>query len=303
MPVNFTGRGGKLYNYLSGQVTGEIPPGVLAPSLLSKSIAGWKMMTYVEEVAEETYRLATRIPGLPSMFTTYFIKDGSGVMIEPGPAAAIPRIQKAVEELGLGNLEYIIPTHLHLDHAGALGKLVSLFPRARVVVNRQGARHAINPSRLIKSTRMAFGEDFEAAYGAILPVPESQVRIVGDGEMLPAGSRQLMIVHTPGHAPHQIAIFDTRTRGLFCGEALGMVYSDGGGVGNEPERLIDTVIENTKLIGDIILRDLKAGETEEAITGHTGDYIREHFGVTMDEYELVTNVVGYIHYFRKRGLA
>lgn len=297
------------------------------------------MMTYVEEVAEETYRLATRIPGLPSMFTTYFIKDGSGVMIEPGPAAAIPRIQKAVEELGLGNLEYIIPTHLHLDHAGALGKLVSLFPRARVVVNRQGARHAINPSRLIKSTRMAFGEDFEAAYGAILPVPESQVRIVRDGEMLPAGSRQLMIVHTPGHAPHQIAIFDTRTRGLFCGEALGMVYSDGtpplpavappsfdievylddmerlrrlrprllfyshGGVGNEPERLIDTVIENTKLIGDIILRDLKAGETEEAITGHTGDYIREHFGVTMDEYELVTNVVGYIHYFRKRGLA
>lgn len=294
---------------------------------------------YLEEIAEETYRLETRIPGLPSIFTTYFIREGGGVMIEPGPAVAIPPVQEAVKELGLGNLEYIIPTHLHLDHAGALGKLVSLFPRARVVVSRQGARHVVNPSRLIKSTRMAFGEDFEAAYGAILPVPESQVRIVQDGEMLPAGSRQLMIIRTPGHAPHQIAIFDTRTRGLFCGEALGMIYSAGtpplpavappsfdievylddmerlrklqprllfyshDGVGNEPEELIDTVSENTKLIGDVILRDLKAGETEEAITGHTGDYIRERFGATMDEYELVTNVMGYIHYFKKKGLA
>jgi glyoxylase-like metal-dependent hydrolase (beta-lactamase superfamily II) len=295
-------------------------------------------MAQLEKVADDIYRLGERIPGVDAVFAVYFIKDGAGAIIEPGPAALVPSIQEAVAELGLSHPEYIIPTHIHLDHAGGLGRLAKVFPATTIVVNRQGAKHIVEPSRLIKSTRMAFGDDFESTYGPILPVPESRLKVVQEGERLPVGSRELLIVHTSGHAAHHISILDTKTRGLFCGEALGLIYSPGypplpavappsfdmelylndmerlkalkpkrlfyshGTVADEPERLISTAMENTRLVGDFILHDLKAGEREEAIISHVGDYLRNHFGAPLDEYELVSNVNGYIHYFRKKGV-
>jgi glyoxylase-like metal-dependent hydrolase (beta-lactamase superfamily II) len=295
-------------------------------------------MAQLEKVADEIYRLGEVVPGANAIFAVYFIKDGDGAILEPGPAVIVPSIQKAVVELGLSKPDYIIPTHIHLDHAGGVGRLAQLFPNTKIVVNRQGARHIIEPSRLIKSTRMAFGDDFEDTYGPILPVPESRLRVVGDGERLPVGRRELVIIHTPGHAPHHIAIFDTKTKGLFCGEALGLIYSPGypplpavappsfdmelylndmerlkaleprllfyshGSVAGEPEKLIATVRENTRLVGDFILRNLRGGEREETIISHVGDYLRSHFGASLDEYELASNVKGYIHYFREKGV-
>ncbi len=296
-------------------------------------------MIHIDEVADGTYRVEAQIPGLPTIFSMYFIKNSHGVLIEPGPAALIPTIQEAINHLGLSDLEYIIPTHIHLDHGGAVGKLSQLFPQAKVVIHPEGARHIIDPSRLIQGTKMAFGEEFETVFGAILPVPESQVKVVQDEERLFVDGRELMIVYTPGHAPHHIAIFDTKDKGLFCGEALGLIYSAGaqplpavappsfdaevylndmerlrqlkpkilfyshGGVGNEPERLISTVIENTKILGAAILNILETEKTEEAVILSAGEYIRNHFGVKLDEWELTTNVTGYIHYFKKKGLA
>ena len=250
----------------------------------------------------------------------------------------VPAVQKAAAELGLSRPEYIIPTHIHLDHAGGLGKLAQVFPDTQIVLNRQGAKHMVEPSRLIESTRMAFGDDFESTYGPILPLPESRLKLVRDGDRLKLGSRELLIVHTPGHAAHHIAIFDTKTRGLFCGESLGLIYGPGypplpavappsfdlelyladmkklkalkpkllfyshGTVAHEPEKLIDTAAENTRLVGDLILSNLKAGKSDEAIIKTVGDYLTEHFDAALDEYELMSNVNGYIHYFRKKGL-
>jgi len=292
----------------------------------------------LEQVADEIYRLGEQVPGANAVFAVYFIKDGDGAIIEPGPAVLVPRIQEAVAELGLSKPSYIIPTHIHLDHAGGVGRLAEVFPKTKIVVNQHGVRHIIEPSRLIESTRMAFGDGFEAIYGPILPVPESRLKVVADGERLAVGSRELVMLYTPGHAPHHISIFDTKTRGLFCGEALGLIYDTGypplpavappsfnmelylsnmerlkalkpkllfyshGGVAGEPEKLISTAMENTKLVGDFILQNLKAGENDEAIISHVGNYLRDHFGVTLDEYELLSNVSGYIHYFRKKGL-
>jgi len=295
-------------------------------------------MAQLEQVTEDIYRLGEQVPGANAIFAVYFIQDGNGAILEPGPAVAVPSIQKALAELGLSHPEYIIPTHIHLDHAGGVGKLAQLFPETRIVVNRQGARHIVEPSRLIESTRMAFGDNFEDIYGPILPVPESRLKVVEDGERLPLGSRELVIIYTPGHAPHHMSIFDTKTKGLFCGEALGLIYSPGypplpavappsfdmelylndmarlkaleskllfyshGGVAGEPEKLISTVMENTRLVGDFILHELKAGESEEAIISHVGDYLHNHFGASLDEYELLSNVKGYIHYFRKKSI-
>jgi glyoxylase-like metal-dependent hydrolase (beta-lactamase superfamily II) len=295
-------------------------------------------VTKLEPVAEDTHRLECRIPGVDAPFAVYFIKDGGGAIIEPGPAVLVPDIQKAAGELGITKPEYIIPTHIHLDHAGALGKLAEIYPDARLVLNREGAKHMVEPSRLIKSTRMAFGDDFEKIYGPILPLPETRLKLVRDGDRLKLGGRELLIVHTPGHAAHHIAIFDSKTKGLFCGESLGLIYGHGypplpavappsfdlelylndmkklkelkpkflfyshGTVAREPERLIETAIANTKLVGDLILSDLKAGKSDEAIVKAIGDYLTEHFKATLDEYELQSNVSGYIHYFRKKGL-
>jgi glyoxylase-like metal-dependent hydrolase (beta-lactamase superfamily II) len=292
----------------------------------------------LELVADGIYRLEEQIPGVNAVFAVYFIQDGDGAIVEPGPAVLVASIQKAAEELGLSQPIYIIPTHIHLDHAGGVGKLAKLFPQTRIVVNRQGAKHIIEPSRLIKSTRMAFGDDFESIFGPILPVPESRLKVVKNGERFAVGSRELLIVNVPGHAAHHIAIFDSKTRGLFCGEALGLIYGPGypplpavappsfdlelylnnmeslkaleprllfyshGTVADEPEKLINTAMENTKLVGDFILRDLKMGKSDEAIISHVGDYLIKHFKAPLDEYELMSNVNGYIHYFRKKGL-
>jgi glyoxylase-like metal-dependent hydrolase (beta-lactamase superfamily II) len=295
-----------------------------------------KMKTSLEEIAQETYRLEAQIPGLNTVFSVFFIRDKDSVLIEPGPAANIPAIQKAVKELALDNLEYVIPTHIHLDHAGALGSLLQLFPQARGIVNPGAVEHVIDPSRLIKSTKMAFGEDFEALYGQIIPVPHSRLKVVQDNDSIDIGSRQLQFIHTPGHAPHHIAIFDTKTKGIFCGEALGLIYSPGapplpavappsfdpdiylnnmlqlkklhpkllfyshGGMSTEPEKSITAVIENTRIIGDAILGAFKASETDEAIIQIIGDFIDARFGFRLEAYELASNVKAYLHYFRKK---
>ena len=294
-------------------------------------------MAQVEQLIDGIYRLERRIDGANAPFAVYFIKDGAGAIIEPGPAVIATDIREAAEELGISRPEYIIPTHIHLDHAGGVGRLAEIFPDTTIVVNQQGVKHIIDPSRLIASTKMAFGDDFESMYGPILPVPESRLKIVADGDRLTVGNRELLIIHTPGHAGHHMSIFDSKTRGLFCGEALGLIYGPGypplpavappsfdlelylddmknlmalkpkllfyshGTIADEPEKLIKTAMENTRLVGDFIRRDLRAGESEEAIIGHVGDYLRDHFNAPLDEYELMSNVKGYIHYFRKKG--
>jgi glyoxylase-like metal-dependent hydrolase (beta-lactamase superfamily II) len=295
-------------------------------------------MAHVEQVADKTYRVQARLSGLPTIFSLYFIQGDPGALIEPGPAGLVPIIHDAMNQLAMSDLKYIIPTHIHLDHGGACGTLVQLFPRAEVVVHPQGARHIIDPSRLVRSTAMAFGDDFEAVYGTILPVPESQVKVVPDGERLSAAGRELTVIHTPGHAPHHMVIFDLATQGLFCGEALGLVYSDGaealpavappgfdeeeylssmerlrqlrprflfyahGSVSTEPERSIDSVIANTRVVGEAILNAAKTEATEEAVIKSIGEFIRQRFGATLTEYDLASNVRGYLHYYKKKGL-
>jgi glyoxylase-like metal-dependent hydrolase (beta-lactamase superfamily II) len=296
------------------------------------------MSAFVEQITEGTYRLETRLKGNNTVFSVYFIKDISSAVIEPGPAAIIPDIQKAIKELDLENLEYIIPTHIHLDHAGGMGSLLQLFPQAKGVVNPRAVEHVIDPTRLIKSTKMAFGDDFESVYGKIIPVAQSRLKIVQDNDSIVVGSRKLIIINTPGHAPHHIAIFDTKTRGLFCGEALGLIYTPGapslpavappsfdpdvylenmirlrelhpellfyshGGVGKEPKKLISAVIKNTQAFGDAVLRFSKEAGTEAAVIQNMGDFVYHNFGFRLEGYELGSNVRAYLHYFRKKGI-
>jgi len=179
-------------------------------------------MINIEEVAEQTYRIEVPIPKVDTIFAVYFIHETKGVIIEPGPTATIPSIQEGMKQLGMKELSYIIPTHIHIDHAGAIGSLAQLFPHAKVMLHPVAVKHAIDPTRLIDSTKMAFGDDFEDYYGPILPLPQSQVMVPEDEQTISIDDREIQIIYAPGHAPHHMAIFDWKTRGLFCGEALGL---------------------------------------------------------------------------------
>jgi len=293
----------------------------------------------MEEVAEGTYRLEVRIPKIKSIFAVYLIRETRGVLIEPGPATTIPSIRDTMKQLGMRELDYIIPTHIHLDHAGAIGSLAQFFPQAKVLVHPSAARHAVNPSRLIESTKMSFGDDFEVSYGPVLPVPESQLKIPEDGETISINSRELQIIYAPGHATHHMAIFDGKTRGLFCGEALGtplrggesspipiaappsfdinvyletmerlrrlnprLLFYSHDGVGNNPDELISSAAENTEIFGDIILQALRKGETTEAITKRVREYVSRRLGASGEGVEMGMIVDGFIFYYKKTGL-
>jgi glyoxylase-like metal-dependent hydrolase (beta-lactamase superfamily II) len=298
------------------------------------------MMVELKKVADKIYRFETMLSVMTSPFTVYLIKESQGVVIDPGPGALVPRIQEAMKKLGMKNLAYIIPTHIHVDHAGGAGKLAQLYPGAKVLVHPAGLKHAVDPSKLIESTRKVFGEDFEIGFGPILPVPESQIKSVEDGEIITVGNRDLQIIYAPGHAPHHIAIFDRSVKGIFCGEALGLpggkdkqiplpavappsfdqetyiqtmeklrrlnarvlFYSHGGVVGYDVDRLITQAEENTRILRDIILKALKEGGTNEDVTRRIKEYASRRFDMDLTDMDLALTIGGYEVYYRKKGL-
>jgi glyoxylase-like metal-dependent hydrolase (beta-lactamase superfamily II) len=297
-------------------------------------------MVDVREVADRIYRFETPIPPVGGVFAVYLINEPQGVLIEPGPAAAVPIIREAMQRVGMKGLAYIIPTHIHMDHAGGMGTLAQLFPQARVLVHPTGAKHAIDPSRLIEGTRMVFGADFEALYGPILPVPESQVYVPEDGEVVSVDGRELQVIYAPGHAQHHMAILDRSVQGLFCGEALGIpvhrtrplafpsvappnfdpelylstierlrqlqprivFYSHGPVVTREPELLMESVAENTRGFGDLILNALKQGQPQEEVKRRLDDFMAGRLGIRLDEGGLAMTVGGYTMYYQSKGL-
>ncbi len=300
-----------------------------------------KAIIDVKEVAAKIYRFETPISGVGGVFAVYLINESEGVLIEPGPAAAIPLIREGMQQVGMKGLAYIIPTHIHMDHAGGMGALARIFPGAKVLVHPRGAKHAIDPSRLIDGTKMVFGAYFDERYGPILPVPESQVYVPQDEETISVNGRELQIIFAPGHAQHHMAIFDRSVRGLFCGEALGMpvhrtrplafpsvappnfdqelylstierlrqleawilLYSHGPAILHEPETLIASVAENTKIFGDLILNAMKEGEPLQAIGRRLTEHMESRFGIRIDEAGLAMIVGGYTMYYKSKGLA
>jgi glyoxylase-like metal-dependent hydrolase (beta-lactamase superfamily II) len=291
----------------------------------------------VVEIADGIYKIEKEMPSMSDIFTIYFIKAGGNVIIDPGPGMLIPTILSASRELGITDFRYIIPTHVHMDHAGSCGELIKLFPEAVVVANSQGARHLIDPSRLIRSTKIAFGDDFVKTWGAIVPVPQQKVRTVKDLDRLSLDGRELVFYDVPGHAHHHIAIFDTKTQALFPGEALGLIYNDDteptiaatppqydpdtyirsmerflkipvktifyshGGTSTEPEKAITQGIKNIRTMTGFILEIMK-NNPKEIAARKIDSYLREQFGVKLSEYSLWNNFNGYSDYFKRKGL-
>lgn len=164
------------------------------------------------------------------MAACYLMETESEVaFIEVGTNSSTPRLMKTLEVRGWKpqDVRYVIVTHVHLDHAGGAGSLMSLLPNATLLVHPYGARHMIDPSKLEAGARAVYGDDwFDKIYGKLIPVAEQRVQIMEDGDEVSLGNRQLRFMDTPGHARHHFCVHDSLSNGWFTGDTFGLSYRE-----------------------------------------------------------------------------
>ncbi|MCX7561940.1 MBL fold metallo-hydrolase [Xanthomonadaceae bacterium XH05] len=157
------------------------------------------------------------------------VESGRGAFVDCGTSLALPAMLTAISTAGLtpADIDWLILTHVHLDHAGGAGALLQHLPNARVVVHPRGAPHMIEPARLIAGATAVYGEEEMArSYGQIVPIPAERVDIAHDGHRVDVGGRTLVCIDTPGHAAHHICIWDETSRSVLTGDTFGISYRE-----------------------------------------------------------------------------
>jgi glyoxylase-like metal-dependent hydrolase (beta-lactamase superfamily II) len=164
-------------------------------------------------------------PGLAASYL--LVREGRAAFIDTGTGRSVPGLLAALVALGVAReqVDYVILTHVHLDHAGGAGELLQVLPAATVVVHPRGAPHLAKPARLEAGARAVHGNRvYDELYGRLVPIPEMRIRSVTDHEGLLLGSTPLRILETPGHALHHVAVHDETAAAVFCGDAFGISY-------------------------------------------------------------------------------
>lgn len=176
------------------------------------------------------YTVDSGYGGRPYVAAVHIIVDhGRAAVIDTGNNASVPRILSALAGLGVAPdaVDWVVLTHIHLDHAGGAGSLMCALPGARLVVHPRGARHMEDPSRLWEGAAAVYGaEQTFALYGRLVAVPATRIVKAEDGLEVPLGQRWLRFIDTPGHARHHVAIWDTQARVLFSGDTFGVSYRE-----------------------------------------------------------------------------
>lgn len=182
-------------------------------------------MSVLDALPEGVIGLDTQMGGLPEITAGYLLQGERPALIETGPAKVAGVVADGVGRAGLApeDLGWIVLSHIHLDHAGGVGDLVRTFPNATVIVHPFGARHLVDPERLLASSARVYGELMGTVYGGLTPVEASRIRAVDDGEVIDLGGRRLELIHAPGHARHHMGVFEPDLGALFAGDAVGVL--------------------------------------------------------------------------------
>ena len=205
--------------------------------------------------ATDLYYLDTGMYDVEGYGSVYLYDTPRPAVIDTGIGTNHERVFDALSEVGIGreDLELVLPTHVHLDHAGGAGFLAEAYPNATVKVHEIGAPHLVDPSRLVAGTKAAVEDQWEF-YVDPKPVPEDRVEALTGGDEVDLGDRTLDVVHAPGHAPHQMMFHEPDDGVVFTGDAAGIYMPERDEIGptSPPSNFdVDQCLEDVNAIRDL----------------------------------------------------
>ncbi|MCA0175842.1 MAG: MBL fold metallo-hydrolase [Proteobacteria bacterium] len=184
---------------------------------------------HTDDLGDGVYAIDTGFQR-PRFDAAYLVVDGGkAAFIDSGTNHSVPRLLEALAGVGLAAdaVQWVIPTHVHLDHAGGVGELMARLPTAQVLAHPRGARHIVDPRALYEGALAVYGQaEMDRSYGRLLPVPAERVLSSHDEQVIHVGQRPLRLIDSPGHARHHHAIWDERSRGWFTGDTFGLSYRE-----------------------------------------------------------------------------
>lgn len=214
-------------------------------------------MDNVKALGGDVYEIDTRMAGFSGITAGYLILGDRPCLVETGTSTSAPTVIDALASLGVGpeDLATIVVTHIHLDHAGGVGDLARHYPNAEIVVHEKGARHLADPSRLMASARMVWGDKLDVLFGTLTPTDAARIRALGDtGSIDLGGGRRLDSHYSPGHAKHHVGLLDSQTGDLYVGDAAGVYLPETGDLRPAtppPDFDLQTALNSIKLFGDL----------------------------------------------------
>ena len=179
---------------------------------------------YATKLNDFTYLIDLKTAGYETFIAAYVLKEDKIAVVETGPTSSIPNLLAGLQEIGIQNeaVNYVMVSHIHIDHAGGAGTLLQNLPNAKLLVHKRGAPHMVNPEKLWVHSRKALREIVDL-YCPIQPVPENRVIISEDGMIIDLGEHvKLQVIETLGHASHHQSFYEKESKTLFLGDAGGI---------------------------------------------------------------------------------
>jgi glyoxylase-like metal-dependent hydrolase (beta-lactamase superfamily II) len=238
--------------------------------------------------------------GQPSTVSAFLIKGPKPTLVDCGYSSSYENVLSGLSEVGVmpSEIRYLVPTHVHLDHAGAAGRLLREMPNAEVIAHERGVPHLVDPTRLIESSTKVFGKAIMELYGTPEPIPAERFTAVGKETSLDlGGGLTATLMYAPGHAPHQISVMLDQSKALLTADAVGIVYPD-------LKALIPTTpppsFDPTQLVATVGM--LKQTTPSELLVPHFGT--RKDVDWVFDQtVELVESWVELVRELWKKGLS
>ncbi|WP_433357247.1 MBL fold metallo-hydrolase [Microtetraspora malaysiensis] len=188
-------------------------------------------MDNVTPLGADVYEIDTRMAGYSGITAGYLILGDRPCLVETGTSTSAPIVRDALTSLGVGpdDLATVVVTHIHLDHAGGVGDIAHFYPSAEIVVHEKGARHLADPSRLMASAKMVWGDKLDVLFGTLAPTDAARIRALGDTGSIDLGNGRTLSSHySPGHAKHHVGLLDSLSGDLYVGDAAGVYLPETG---------------------------------------------------------------------------
>lgn len=182
-------------------------------------------MTAATQVAPGTWQISLPFQGEEGIVGSYLLASNNEIaLIDPGPTSMMEPLLEAIHMAGFQpqDVTHILATHIHLDHAGAVGSLLPRMPAATVFVHRKGAPHLLDTSKVVASASRIYGARMDELWGKVESVPTERLKVIEGGDILSIAGRRLEVHYTPGHAVHHIIFFDVHSGELFAGDVAGV---------------------------------------------------------------------------------